>query len=520
MLRRKCRTLPVVKPGLFFWSKRRAYSQSFEAHIASFDKTVDHAPKTFGALGLHPPIVSALAAFPNIKQPTRNQAVLIPAVLGGRDILLQDQTGSGKSFGLVLALLNRPRAEKRRPAITSIFIVPHRELAYQFYGWVERMFAPVASVPAASIGSIAQVLVRDGQGSGLSLLRENPPHVLFSTPQALMDAWREQPDALQLKTLQCIVVDEADYLIPTVDYSNTSRKRKVLKQKQHPGDTREFLDLVYGNDARTFVDEDTAPVRDSPQLIVSSATLPPQLTEYVSEESGWLNRDDWVVISGASSESRARPPKSKVTHSVLVVSEDHVRNITGALPSRSSSDTFQTPDTDEGTDDPAPETDPALVEKYMQTASPFNPLALETIAMIFATDVPSMALLVIPSTSPVQRAVFELRGVGVNAHSLDVLKNRPSDRGAFRANPTLLVSTWANTRGLDVRELSHVFVLGVPNGGATAYVHIAGRVGRLESRDKRRQGKVVMIVGPNEEDAARGLLKSVDCDAVELNVTL
>ncbi|KAJ7706294.1 P-loop containing nucleoside triphosphate hydrolase protein [Mycena rosella] len=404
-----------VNPRLlrhFSWSKQHAYSQSFEAHTTSLRKKVDFdngpasvrpksKPKSFGALGLHPPIVSALrTAFPNIKDPTENQAVLIPALLAGHDVFLEDQTGSGKSFGLVLALLNKPRTEKRKRAITSIFIVPHRELAYQFHGWIERMFAPAASIPAASTSSISQVLVRDSQGPGLSLLRENPPHILFCTPQALMDVWRAQPDVLQLRTLSAIVVDEADSLIPTVEH-RTSRKRKVLKQQQHPGDTREFLDLVYGNNAQPFPDEDAPPEQDGPQLILSSATLPAHLVDYVSEESGWLNRDNWVSVSGASSESRSRQPKSQVTHSVLVVSEDNVRNIADALPSDSSED-FEIPvDTEEGGDDPIPEVDPALLKKYMQTVSPFNPLALETIAMIFAADVPSTALLVIPSTSPI-----------------------------------------------------------------------------------------------------------------------
>ncbi|KAJ7092613.1 P-loop containing nucleoside triphosphate hydrolase protein [Mycena epipterygia] len=528
-----------VNPQLLrhFSSSQAAYSKSFEAHaenVHNLDPGLETHPRigtgprvksksSFGALGLHPPIVSALrTAFPNIKHPTKIQAVLIPAVLDGRDIFLQDQTGSGKSFGLVLALLNRPRVEKRKSEkITSIFIVPHRDLAYQCLRWVERMFAPAASVPSASISSIAQVLVRDNRGSSLSLLRENPPHLLFGTPQALMDVWREQPDALQLKTLSAIVVDEADYLVPTVDYS-TSRKR-VLKQQQHPGDTREFLDIIYGKNMGPLDDEYSPHERASPQLIISSATLPPHLVEYVSEESAWLNRDNWVSISGASAEVLAgqQQPKSQVTHSVLVVDEDHVRNIAGALPSGPSSNNFLAADADEGTDDPVAEIDPALVQKYMQTASPFNPLALETIAMIFATDVPSTALLVIPATSPVQRAIFELRRVGVNAHELDLLKNRPSGRGAdVRANPTLLVSTWANTRGVDVHELSHVFVLGIPHDGATAYVHIAGRVGRLESTERRRKGKVVMVVGPSDEDAARRLLRSIECEAVELRVEM
>jgi superfamily II DNA/RNA helicase len=252
--------------------------------------------------------------------------------------------------------------------------------------------------------------------------------------------------------------------------------------------------------------------------------------EYVSEERTWLNRDNWVSISGVPSPNARKT--SQVTHSVLVVSDDIVRNITGAVPASPSSDGFRPGDADEGTDDAVPEIDPALAQserpencaslsdpclEYSQTPSPFNPLALETIAMIFATDVPSIALLVIPSSSPVQRAIFELRNVGVNARELDFLKDRPLGRDAIRSNPILIVSTWANTRGLDVGELSHVFVLGIPGGGTTAYVHIAGRVGRLES-GRRRKGKVVMVVSPGEEEAARNLLKTVNHEPVEFAV--
>ncbi|KAJ6574999.1 P-loop containing nucleoside triphosphate hydrolase protein [Mycena capillaripes] len=526
----RCITQPSLRRHLS--ATRPACSLSYEAHAVSLEnldaehsaellplplktkRTPEVHTRSFESLGLHPPIVSALRmAYPSIQQPTKSQEQLIPAVLAGQDIFLQDQTGSGKSFGLVLALLNRTRAVKwksKEPAITSIFIVPHRDLAYQFHHWVERMFAPAASVPSSSISSIAQVLVRDSRGSGVSLLHENPPHLLFATPQALMDVWREQPSALHLKTLSAIVVDEADYLVPTVDYSRR-RPRNSPKKKQHAGETREFLDAVYGNNPRPVDDEYVPTERDrSPQLIISSATLPRHLVEYVSEESDWLNRDNWVSISGT--QSSRRRTSSRVTHSVLVVSDDMVRNITGAVPSSSSLN--ELPPADEGTDDGVPEIDPYLVQKYAQTPSPFNQLALETVAMIFAAEVPRIALLVLPSTSPVQRAIVELRGLGVHAHGLDWLK----DRGDVRSDPILLVSTWANTRGLDVGELSHVFVLGIPDGGTTAYVHIAGRVGRLVGPKKRGRGKVVMVVAPSEEEGARELLETINCEAVRLEV--
>ena len=52
---------------------------------------------TFEQLGLHPPIAASLReAFPDVKYPTEVQTKFIPAILGGKDILLRDATGSGK----------------------------------------------------------------------------------------------------------------------------------------------------------------------------------------------------------------------------------------------------------------------------------------------------------------------------------------------------------------------------------------------------------------------------------------
>jgi len=132
-----------------------------------------------------------------------------------------------------------------------------------------------------------------------------------------------------------------------------------------------------------------------------------------------------------------------------------------------------------------------------------NHNALEVVAAAFALDVPSVALLSLPSSAPVQRIVHELRGLGVNAYSLDLLvadKGRahllqgPSE--ASDDNPIMLVSTMATTRGLDLPELTHVFMLGLPKSRRTdAYLHIAGRVGRFG-----RQGKVITVVDEREEE--------------------
>jgi hypothetical protein len=121
---------------------------------------------------------------------------------------------------------------------------------------------------------------------------------------------------------------------------------------------------------------------------------------------------------------------------------------------------------------------------------------LEAVAAAFAFDVPRVALLVLPAEASVRRAVFDLRLLGVNAHGLDVLETARG--GAYllqhgteaEANPTLLVSTLATTRGLDLPDLTHVFILGVTEAlTADAYLHVAGRVGRFG-----RPGKVVTVL--------------------------
>jgi Helicase conserved C-terminal domain len=148
--------------------------------------------------------------------------------------------------------------------------------------------------------------------------------------------------------------------------------------------------------------------------------------------------------------------------------------------------------------------------EFINTASPFNPNVLEAIATAFALDVPSIALLVLPASAPVQRAVFELRGMGVNAHGLDLMTDGKGrghllNGGAEDVeNPTLLVSTLATTRGLDLPELTHVFILGILEGRAVdgrtldSYLHLAGRVGRFG-----RSGKVISVLETGDEEVSR-----------------
>lgn len=240
----------------------------------------------------------------------------------------------------MLGLLNKPRMvihdesekERRRRVVTTLFIVPHRDLAHQIMHWIELLTKELE--PSPPLSSIAQVLVR---GSGIktkdaiAALRETPPHVLVCTPQALWEVYKEEKEALQLDTLSTVVVDEVDYMVET----------DPKKYKKHPGPTREILDVIYARRKELCQTEyedveeqyenerewrnEKEKEEEIPQLIVSSATLRVHFKNHLFEKSGWLNPHNLVKISGEKEEG------GKVVHSILVVTGNGVKNVEGAV---------------------------------------------------------------------------------------------------------------------------------------------------------------------------------------------
>ena len=84
---------------------------------------------TFSDLGLSPELLRAVAD-KGYETPTPIQVQAIPAVLSGRDVLAGAQTGTGKTAGFVLPLLQKLGAAEGR-APRALVLTPTRELAYQ-----------------------------------------------------------------------------------------------------------------------------------------------------------------------------------------------------------------------------------------------------------------------------------------------------------------------------------------------------------------------------------------------------
>ncbi|WP_275628603.1 DEAD/DEAH box helicase [Pseudomonas sp. 273] len=160
---------------------------------------------TFAALGLIEPLLRALDGL-GYQTPTPVQAQAIPAVLKGRDLLAAAQTGTGKTAGFALPLLQKLLQEGPQVAANSVralVLVPTRELAEQVHDSFRAYGQHVPLRTAVAYGgvSINPQMMKLRKGVDL----------LVATPGRLLDLYRQ--NALKFGQLQALVLDEADRML-------------------------------------------------------------------------------------------------------------------------------------------------------------------------------------------------------------------------------------------------------------------------------------------------------------------
>ncbi|MCD9086342.1 DEAD/DEAH box helicase [Stenotrophomonas sp. SY1] len=159
------------------------------------------APLLFADLGLSEPVMKAVADV-GYETPSPIQAATIPAMLEGRDVLGQAQTGTGKTGAFALPVLSNIDLSATKPQV--LVLAPTRELAIQV--------AEAFQTYSASMPGFRVLPVYGGQpyGQQLSALRRGV-HVVVGTPGRVIDHLdRGTLDLSQLKTL---VLDEADEML-------------------------------------------------------------------------------------------------------------------------------------------------------------------------------------------------------------------------------------------------------------------------------------------------------------------
>jgi superfamily II DNA/RNA helicase len=173
---------------------------------------------TFADLGLSEELLKAVEDT-GYTTPTPIQEQAIPQVLRGRDVLGLAQTGTGKTAGFTLPMIDilaQGRAKARMPR--SLILEPTRELAAQ----VSESF-----VKYGKYHKLTQALIIGGVAFGDQDKKlDRGVDVLIATPGRLLDQFERSK--LMLSQVQILVIDEADRMLDMGFVPDIERIVKLL----------------------------------------------------------------------------------------------------------------------------------------------------------------------------------------------------------------------------------------------------------------------------------------------------
>ncbi len=160
---------------------------------------------SFDELGLSAELLRAVAAR-GYREPTPIQRQAIPPVLAGRDVLAGAQTGTGKTAGFTLPLLQRLQTRREgmpRRRVRALILVPTRELAAQV-GQSVRDYG--RNLPIRAVEIFGGVSINPQ----ISALRQGV-EIVIATPGRLLD--HVQRRSIDLAAVETLILDEADRML-------------------------------------------------------------------------------------------------------------------------------------------------------------------------------------------------------------------------------------------------------------------------------------------------------------------
>ncbi len=180
----------------------------------------------FSGLGIEPPILRGIedAGF---EYCTLIQAKSLPALLAGRDVEGQAQTGTGKTAAFLVGIMNVLLREPRPPGAgdghpRAVVLAPTRELAVQIHKDAEMIGAHTGLRFGVVFGGTGYESQREMLRAGLD--------VLIGTPGRLIDYFRQK--IFHLGLVRVVVLDEADRMF---DLGFIRDIRYLLRRMPPPG---------------------------------------------------------------------------------------------------------------------------------------------------------------------------------------------------------------------------------------------------------------------------------------------
>ncbi|KAF9290807.1 hypothetical protein BGZ68_006041 [Mortierella alpina] len=516
----------------------------------------------FESLGIYAPLATNLKSAMTIQEPTALQRQFIPPILEGKDVLIRDTTGSGKTFGILLSLLSKPRRRigpNNQPGITSVIVVPNQELAFQLQSWARSLFPTadqqllqemiqVVVTPSLSLptddGSTTSFkkprhTARKGKndqeststqiaGSGeaeaqVARLQKSLPHVLVATPSRLWTLL--QSGVLDLSGIETLVMDEVDHLIRLP--KRFASQRQIYNRDLHPKPAElSVREIIRSAQA---VGRNLEGGEDRIQIVAASATMNRPIRHWL-EVNGWVVKPEWVDTT----KSVVLP--TGIQHHCLVVGAQSIRNMKltsdsirwnekatlggnskdGEVDWAAEDRAWQKEQMDKDSawkkqqltaPSATPGLDTAVDEKFRDD----DDRMLEGVATACMLDKVQSACVFFCSSFSLGDVATRLEfdfGLPVkqiqSAFAGEERQQGATTSGGYRKG--IYLAHEANARGLDLPGLTHVYIVGMPSS-PSSYLHMAGRTGRMG-----REGQVVTIIRDDGhlEDRVRSLFNTLN----------
>eukprot|EP01116_Phalansterium_solitarium_P007480 TRINITY_DN2018_c0_g1_i2.p1 TRINITY_DN2018_c0_g1~~TRINITY_DN2018_c0_g1_i2.p1 ORF type:complete len:585 (-),score=179.31 TRINITY_DN2018_c0_g1_i2:652-2406(-) len=371
---------------------------------------VDQAPQSlagWASMNLSAPLLRAVKDT-GYAEPTPIQARSIPAVLEGRDVLAGSQTGTGKTAGFVLPILQKltSQAIPRPRSARALILAPTRELCQQVEQSVRTYGRHTSIRSVAAFGGTSKGPQIRAVQAGVD--------IIVATPGRLRDLM--DTGIVRLDQIQFLVLDEADRM----------------------------LDMGFEPQIRGIVKD----IPETRQTMLFSATY-----------------------------------DSDVRHLAMDFLKDP---ITLDVAERNAA--------------------PVTVEQTIIRVDQARKFELLT-KLVNEPDV-TKALVFCKTKRDADSLGYDLEVKGrIPADSIHGEKNQSQRDQALanfkRGSIKVLVATEVAARGIDIRDISHVFQYELPQNPSD-YLHRIGRTGRAG-----RLGKAISLYSPQEEELLRAVNKTV-----------
>lgn len=153
-----------------------------------------------------------------IVEPTTIQKEIIPAIVQGRDVLAQSETGSGKTLSFAIPIIEDT---KKSDGLTALILVPTRELCVQVAG----EFIKYSDGKHLSVATVYGGVSISNQTKKMKKV-----NIIVATPGRLIDLLGR--NAVNLEVIKYLVLDEADRMLDMGFIKDIERILKHIPEKK------------------------------------------------------------------------------------------------------------------------------------------------------------------------------------------------------------------------------------------------------------------------------------------------